>query len=264
MITESKARKYLEIARATAKLSKDPSTKVGAIIIGPNNEVRSLGYNGAPRGCCADEDDRCASRPEKYFWMSHAELNAITNAARTGTALDGCSIIVTHFPCMECARALVQAGIKAVWVPKMDEEFTARWQEHMERSLRLFDECGVEVGVIYKGPKPSETYDKNFLYNVGVTTANMLDGMGISGNPVKFTHVIENWEHGFVELTNRLVDFAVMSEHELRRRSPQEYPGVYDYEVSHTFGAWFAENVNTSDEEGRTKLMNLIREFFDQ
>lgn len=143
-MTPAKALKYLEIARATALLSKDPSTKVGAIIVGQSQEVRSLGYNGAPRGCSADEDERGVSRPEKYFWFSHAELNAITNAARVGTPLDQCSLIVTHFPCMDCARAIVQAGIVKVYVPKPDMEFSDRWAEHMRRADRLFKECNVE------------------------------------------------------------------------------------------------------------------------
>lgn len=92
----------------------------------------------------ADEDER-RERPEKYFWFSHAELNAITNAARIGTPLAGCSLVVTHAPCMDCARAIVQAGIREVFFPKQDPEFVKRWEEHTARSLRLFDECGVEV-----------------------------------------------------------------------------------------------------------------------
>lgn len=139
-----KARSYLEIANATARLSKDASTKVGAIIVGVDNEVRSLGYNGAPRGCSADEDSR-SDRPEKYFWFSHAELNAITNAARVGIPLNGCSLIVTHPPCMDCARAIVQSGIQQVFSPTPSSDFQERWAEHMSRSARLFQECGVEV-----------------------------------------------------------------------------------------------------------------------
>lgn len=142
-MTPEKARKYLEIALATSKLSKDSSTKVGAIVLGETGEVRSLGYNGAPRGCQADEDQRGMERPEKYYWFSHAELNAITNAARVGTPLDGASLVVTHPPCMDCARAIVQAGIKEVFCPAPDGSFRSRWKEHIERSTKLFSECGV-------------------------------------------------------------------------------------------------------------------------
>lgn len=143
-MNSDKARKYLEIAHSVAQLSKDSSTQVGAIILGSAHEVRSLGYNGAPRGCNADEDERGNTRPEKYFWFSHAELNAITNAARVGTPLEGATLIVTHPPCMDCARAIVQAGIKQVICPTPNEDFKTRWREHIVRSDTLFKECNVE------------------------------------------------------------------------------------------------------------------------
>ena len=138
-----KAQQYMEIAYATSRFSKDESTQVGAVIVGPTNEVRSLGYNGAPRGCRADEDSRGITRPEKYFWYSHAELNAITNAARVGVPLDGSTIVVTHPPCMDCARAIVQAGIKQVVTVRPNAEFASRWAEHIRRTQALFQECGV-------------------------------------------------------------------------------------------------------------------------
>lgn len=139
----SKNEKYMGIARAVAGLSKDTSTQVGAVVIGPTHEVRSMGYNGSPRGCTADEDERGRVRPEKYFWFSHAEANAITNAARVGTPLDGSSIVVTHFPCMDCARLIVQAGIKRVVTLRPNAEFAVRWSEHIRRAEALFEECGV-------------------------------------------------------------------------------------------------------------------------
>ena len=140
-----KAWGYLELAKARAlNFSKDTSTQVGAVIVGPYGEDRSSGYNGAPRGCAADEpDDSRGERPEKYFWFSHAEINAITNAARVGTPLDGCVMIVTHPPCMDCSRAIVQAGIKQVFAARPSDDFVSRWAEHMARARRLFDECGV-------------------------------------------------------------------------------------------------------------------------
>jgi dCMP deaminase len=142
---QTKQAKYMGIANAVSKLSKDTSTQVGAVIIGATNEVRSVGYNGAPRGCSADEDVRCSTRPEKYFWMAHAELNAIVNAARVGTPLDGSSIVVTHFPCMGCAKAIVQAGIKTVITNEPDLQFWHRWREDIIRTKQLFQECGVEI-----------------------------------------------------------------------------------------------------------------------
>lgn len=141
--------KFMELAYSRARFSKDPSTQVGAIVIGPAKEDRSSGYNGAPRGCCADElVDPRGARPEKYFWFSHAELNAITNAARVGVPLEGCTMYVTHPPCMDCARAIVQAGIRRVVTVSQSDEFCQRWNEHIIRSERLFKECEVHYEVI--------------------------------------------------------------------------------------------------------------------
>lgn len=142
----AKLQKYMGLAAAISGLSKDRSTQVGAVVIGTTGEVRSMGYNGAPRGCNADEaGDPRSERPEKYFWFSHAELNAITNAARVGTPLAGSSIVVTHFPCMDCARAIVQAGIVRVVTQEPTLEFWGRWKEHIMRTKQLFAECGVDV-----------------------------------------------------------------------------------------------------------------------
>lgn len=144
-MNEQRARKYLDDAISFAQHSKDSSTKVGAVIVGATGEVRSVGWNGAPRGSDADEDDQRLQRPEKYFWMEHAERNAIYNAARCGTPLHGSHLVVTHPPCMDCARAIVQSGVVKVWCPNPDKEFVKRWGEHLGRMYRLFDECGVEI-----------------------------------------------------------------------------------------------------------------------
>lgn len=143
----TKHEKYMAVAQAISALSKDQSTQVGALVVGKGGEFVASGWNGAPRGCTADDgrDSRGLVRPEKYFWFSHAESNAIINAARVGTPLLGSSIVVTHFPCMDCARAIVQAGIVKVITGHPEPEFLERWSEHVSRSMRLFDECGVEV-----------------------------------------------------------------------------------------------------------------------
>lgn len=143
-ITRDRAVKLLKVAEAIAQLSKDKSSKVGALIIGPDGEGGPWGYNGAPRGCRADEDERMETRPEKYMWAEHAERNAIYAAARKGFPTKGCSILVTHPPCMDCARAIVQAGIKQVFYPEPDLEFVKRWGDHMGRTKHLFEECGVQ------------------------------------------------------------------------------------------------------------------------
>jgi len=132
-------------AEAAACLSKASNTKVGCIILDQEKSTRSTGYNGAPRGCSADEgDSRGADKPEKYFWIEHAERNAIYNAARSGTPLKDCVLLVTHPPCMDCARAIVQVGIKIVISKVPDEKFISTWSENFERSIQLFKECGVD------------------------------------------------------------------------------------------------------------------------
>ena len=143
-MTRNKAHKYLGLAIAASLFSKDQSTKVGALIVGPAGEVRGTGYNGAPRGSEADEDNRM-QRPEKLFWVEHAERNSIYNAARCGTPTDGCSMIVTHPPCMDCARAIVQAGIRRVVTREPDPAFMHGWSDHVTRARHLFEECGVEL-----------------------------------------------------------------------------------------------------------------------
>lgn len=144
----SKHLKFLAIAQSVAALSKDPSTKVGALLLGPDGEGGPWGYNGAPRGCAADEDERFHQRPEKYFWAEHAERNAIYTAARTGFRTVGATMYITHAPCMDCARAIVQAGIKRVVFPVTEPELYERWKAHFDRAELLFDECTVEVEIL--------------------------------------------------------------------------------------------------------------------
>lgn len=104
---------FLGLAGYVSQKSKDQSTKVGAVIVGPDHEVLSLGWNGFPRGVDDNVQER-HERPAKYEWTEHAERNAIYNAARHGIALRGATIYVTHAPCAACARAIVQSGIRAV------------------------------------------------------------------------------------------------------------------------------------------------------
>lgn len=106
---------FMGIALLSAKRSKDPSTKVGACIVDNDHKVVSIGYNGMPRGI--DESKLSWNRGEdldsKYLYVCHAEFNAILNT-RDGSALKGCTLYVTLFPCNECAKAIIQSGIKEV------------------------------------------------------------------------------------------------------------------------------------------------------
>ena len=149
IFTNEKAAKFMRMAVSHAhEFSKDQSTKVAAMIIGhESHEIRSSGYNGMPRGCRDDVSSR-QERPEKYFWYEHAERNAIYNAARVGTQLDGSLLLVTMFPCMDCARAIVQAGIKEVVTLNPSADFVDRWGAHMDKSKELFTECGVNLRLL--------------------------------------------------------------------------------------------------------------------
>ena len=107
---------FMGIALLSSKRSKDPSTQVGACIVNENKKIMSVGYNGFPHGCSDDEFpwERSGNSEidTKYPFVCHAELNAILNNA--GASLKGCSIYVALFPCNECAKAIIQSGIKEV------------------------------------------------------------------------------------------------------------------------------------------------------
>lgn len=146
-MSDDRYARFMPVAAALAAMSKDESTQVGALILGAERELLSGGWNGAPRGCRADEDER-KERPEKYSWFSHAEMNAIAQAARAGTKVAGGVMVVTHAPCMICARLIVQAGIARVVTKTPDAEFASRWAEDLARAQRLFKECGVELQML--------------------------------------------------------------------------------------------------------------------
>lgn len=134
-------RRFLALAQHFAKWSKDPSTKVGCVIIGPDREVRTSGFNGFPRG--VSDDFRLHDRDEKYPIIVHAEENAVAQAARTGVKLLGCTAYTTFPPCSKCARLFIQAGIEeCVWP---DQEIPERWKEDMDRSRALMREAGLSL-----------------------------------------------------------------------------------------------------------------------
>ena len=103
---------FMTMAYLVASRSTDESTHAGAVIVRPDNSVVSTGYNGPVRG----EDNPPQTRPEKYLYFEHAERNAIFNAAKHGSSLDGCKLYVNFVPCADCARAIVQSGIKEIIV----------------------------------------------------------------------------------------------------------------------------------------------------
>ncbi len=107
---------FMAVAKLAGMRSKDPHSQVGACIVSPDNKILSMGYNGLPTGCSDDEfpwgrDDGDPLR-SKYYYVTHSELNAILNYR--GGSLEGAKMYVSLFPCNECAKAIIQSGIKTV------------------------------------------------------------------------------------------------------------------------------------------------------
>lgn len=141
---------FMEMALLVASKSKDRSTKVGAVIVGPDNEIRSTGYNSFPRGINDDVEERHV-RPEKYLWTEHAERNAIYNAARAGIPTKGCRMYTNTSStlagvCMDCARAAVQAGITEV--VHQPPGHNTRWGDECQKAHELFAEAGVRFRIV--------------------------------------------------------------------------------------------------------------------
>lgn len=128
---------FMGLARYVASASKDPSTRVGSVIVDENRVVRGMGYNGFPRGV-EDFDERYNDRPTKYKFVVHAEVNAVLNASRD---VRGCTLYCTLFPCSECAKVIIQAGITVVYTTAPDP----RWADSCSLAATMFAEAGVEV-----------------------------------------------------------------------------------------------------------------------
>tara|TARA_B100000686_G_scaffold353406_1_gene458896 strand:- start:1322 stop:1759 length:438 start_codon:yes stop_codon:yes gene_type:complete len=136
-------KRFLKLAKHISKWSKDPSTQVGCVVVGPDRELRSTGFNGLPRGI-EDNDQRLNNREIKYPLICHAEENAIMHAARIGMSLKDCTAYVTWPPCTRCARSLIQAGISTIVYPK-DIEIPDRWMEDFNLSLNMLKEANISL-----------------------------------------------------------------------------------------------------------------------
>lgn len=133
---------FMGIAILSSLRSKDPNTKVGACIVDKDHKVVSIGYNGMPTG--VDESQISWNKGEgldsKYLYVCHAEFNAILNT-RNGSALNGCTIYVTLFPCNECAKAIIQTGIKELVYNENKYENTVETQA----SLKMLKLAGIKI-----------------------------------------------------------------------------------------------------------------------
>jgi dCMP deaminase len=137
--------RYVDTARFVATWSKDRNTKVGAVIFDPvHQSILSVGYNGFPRGVNDDVDAR-HSKEFKYAYTEHAERNAIFNAARHGTRLQGMGIAVDWFPCADCARAIIQSGITVMFAHRPDLTPGGRWVDSHIAAATMLREADVTV-----------------------------------------------------------------------------------------------------------------------
>ena len=134
---------FIALAKLTAMRSKDPSTQVGACIVSADNRILSVGYNGAPNGF--DDDNFPWNRQgenleTKYPYVCHAEMNAVLNYRGTRKDFENARIYVDLFPCNECAKIIIQSGIKeVVYLSNKYKD-----SENNIASRRLFDSCGIE------------------------------------------------------------------------------------------------------------------------
>jgi len=135
---------FMTIVYLAAARSKDPNTHIGAVIVGPDNEIRSTGYNGLPRSVIDGLPERDKA-PEKYSWYEHAERNSIYNAARVGIPLKGCRMYTNGLPCADCARAVIQVGITEIIVDDAWGMSGPQWAESLKCSATMFDEAGIKV-----------------------------------------------------------------------------------------------------------------------
>jgi dCMP deaminase len=144
---------FMGVAELSSKRSKDPSTQVGACVASSENKVLTMGYNGMPIGC-KDEDMPWAREGNnldtKYLYVCHAEFNAILNSR---VPLDGSRIYVTLFPCNECAKAIVQSGIKEVIYTSDKYADTVA----TKASKKIFDLAGVKYRK-FTGRNPHITF----------------------------------------------------------------------------------------------------------
>jgi dCMP deaminase len=140
--------RYLEMADLVAKWSKDPSSQIGAIIVGEHGQILSTGYNGFPRGI-KDTPERLDNREVKYGLIVHAEMNAIYNAALTKVSIEGGTLYVSGLPpCAACALGVIQSGISHVVCRSRDINKSDKWKESWALTKMLFDEAGIEYTII--------------------------------------------------------------------------------------------------------------------
>lgn len=125
--------RFSEMAQLVSTWSEDPSTGVGAVIVTLEGDILSTGWNGLPRG--VKQAPERFERPEKYYYFEHAERNAIYNATRNGVSLRDSCIVTTHFPCPDCARGIIQSGIKTVYY--CEQLVSDKWKDGDDATIAM-------------------------------------------------------------------------------------------------------------------------------
>ena len=137
--------RWLRLAHEVASWSKD-EIKVGAVIFDKNRNPRGFGYNGPPRNI-DDSDPHVWQKPQKNWLFEHAERNVVYACARNGISCDDCTLVVTHWPCCDCTRAIIQSGITHLIVDQacLDSKgvFFAKWSDQIEVSQNMLKAAGV-------------------------------------------------------------------------------------------------------------------------
>ena len=149
-------KRFMDLVDLVATWSKDTSTQVGAVIVDNENTILSVGYNGFPRGVDDSIEERF-ERPIKYMYTEHAERNAIYNAVRNGLQLKGAKIYIPWCSCADCARAIIQSGIRTVVMREPDYD-VPKWGEHFAIAIEMYKESGVDV--IYYQDEKGHKYSK--------------------------------------------------------------------------------------------------------
>lgn len=148
MINSKWDSRFMKLAREISTWSKDPSSKIAAVIVNDERRILSTGYNGFPRGI-ADTEERLNDREQKYPRIVHAEMNSLLSALYNGVSVKDATIYVWGLPvCAECTKSVIQSGIKRVVItsPELAPE---KWQlQWKEMSKPMYDEAGVSVSYL--------------------------------------------------------------------------------------------------------------------
>lgn len=142
MVNNKWFKRFVDLAQHISSWSKDPSTKVGAVIFDDDKRIVSVGYNGFPKNVY-DSEEKYQNREVKYKMVIHAEMNSIIFSQKN---LKGCSIATWPFiSCANCTTAIIQSGIKRIVSPKLPENLVERWGASCELSIQMYQEAGIEV-----------------------------------------------------------------------------------------------------------------------